>query len=105
MYVVWIVIAAIVSAILTWAVWRAGNKQQDAVIAETNQRAAMLNERAAKLENDAAQARLELEKIKLTRFDRFNREEFRNRIRGKPKIRVELLFQQVMWIRICWQWP
>ena len=60
--------------------------------AEANEKAAVLNERAAKLENEAAQARLELEKMKLTRFERLNRDEFRRRIRGKPKIRVELLF-------------
>jgi len=68
--------------------------EADAKAADANKIAAETRERAAKLEKEAAEARLELEKIRMTRFDRFNRDEFRNRIRGKPKIRVELLFQK-----------
>jgi chloramphenicol O-acetyltransferase len=96
---------AIVAGVLTVAALigqtkasRVVNRQQRTDLEkfkQTSQLAiAEANERAAKLENEAEQARLELEKIRLTRFDRFNRNEFRNRIRGKPKIRVELLFQR-----------
>ena len=50
------IFAAIVSAILTWAVWRAGNKQQDAVIAETN-------ERTTTLERDASDAKASQQRV------------------------------------------
>lgn len=36
-YLGWIVVAAIVSALFTGMLWRAGNRQQDAVIADTNE--------------------------------------------------------------------
>jgi hypothetical protein len=96
---------AIVAGVLTVAALigqtkasRVVNRQQRTDLEKFKQTSqvaiAEANERAAKLENEAEQARLELEKIRLTRFDRFNRNEFRNRIRGKPKIRVELLFQK-----------
>src|SRR5205823_10323415 len=55
-YLIWIVLATLVSALLTWMVWRSGNRQQDAAIAETR-------ERTAKLEKEAADARLELARI------------------------------------------
>jgi len=55
-YLVWLVIAAFISATFTWLVWRSGNRQQYAAIAETK-------ERTAKLEKEAADARLELAKI------------------------------------------
>src|ERR1700730_1150232 len=57
-YVTWIVFAAIVSVILTWLLWRAGNKEQDAVIVETREETLIL-ERAA---SDAkiAQQRVEI---------------------------------------------
>jgi len=58
-YVAWLVFAAIVSAILTWVVWRAGNKQQDAVIAETGERTAKL-ERVAS-DSKTAQQRVEIQ--------------------------------------------
>jgi hypothetical protein len=57
-YVAWLVFAAIVSAIFTWAVWRAGNRQQDAVIAETN-------ERTAKLERDAADSKATQQRVEI----------------------------------------
>jgi hypothetical protein len=41
-YVIWVVIAAIASAFLTWMLWRAGNQQQDALVAESNERTANL---------------------------------------------------------------
>ena len=56
------------------------NKRQSREIAFANER--------------TAKAELELEKLKLTRRERFNRDAFREEIRGKPKIRVELLFQK-----------
>ena len=37
-YLGWIVLGAFASAILTGMLWRAGNRQQNAVIAETNER-------------------------------------------------------------------
>jgi hypothetical protein len=49
-YLVWLLIAAAVTATFTWALWRASNRKQDAVIAATN-------ERAAKLEKEVADAR------------------------------------------------
>ena len=55
-YLVWIVLATLVSALLTWMVWRSGNRQQDAAIEETR-------ERTAELEKEAADARLELARI------------------------------------------
>lgn len=41
-YVIWVVIAAIVSAFLTFMLWRAGNRQQDAVVSATDERTATL---------------------------------------------------------------
>jgi hypothetical protein len=69
-------------------------READARAAEANQKAAALNERAAKLENEAAQAHLEFAKITRPRFEKFNRDAFRNKLKGKPRrIRVELPFQ------------
>lgn len=58
-FVVWAVVSALVTASLTYFLWRASNKQQDVIQAESNARiaeagstAAQANERAEKLEND-----------------------------------------------------
>jgi hypothetical protein len=58
-YVVWLVIAAIVTAFLTWAVWKAGNKQQEAVITEASGRTAKLE--IAANDSKAAQQRVEIQ--------------------------------------------
>ena len=60
-------------------------READARAAEANQKAAALNERAAKLENEAAQAHLEFAKITRPRFEKFNRDAFRNKLKGKPR--------------------
>jgi hypothetical protein len=68
--------------------------EADAKAADANKVAAETRERAAKLEKEAAQARLEVETIKLSRFETLNTDEFRKQLHGKPKARVELLFQK-----------
>jgi hypothetical protein len=93
-YLVWIVFAALVSAFFTWMVWRSGNRQQDAAISETN-------ERAARLEKDAAEARTrqaEAERMLLEIQERFaprtlireQRDAFVKRLSDAPKGKVEV---------------
>src|ERR1700693_3674396 len=55
-YVIWIVFAAIVSAFLTWMLWKSGNRQQDSVIAETNERTATLENKTSLLKVTVAEA-------------------------------------------------
>jgi hypothetical protein len=57
LYVTWIVIAAIASAFFTWMLWKSGNRQQDAVIAETKGDVAKLERNAS--DAKAAQQRVE----------------------------------------------
>lgn len=52
-YLAWLVFAAVVTAVFTWAVWRASNRQQDEVVAATN-------ERAKNLEHDNLTLRTDL---------------------------------------------
>src|SRR5438105_9547738 len=78
-------------AILTSKVIRA---KQESAIADANKRAAEANEKAAALNERAAKAELQLERLKLPRSEMFNTQAFRDRIRGKPKMRVELLVQK-----------
>jgi hypothetical protein len=80
-----------VGAILTSKVIRA---KQESAIADANKRAAEANEKAAALNERAAKAELELEQLKLPRSEMFNRQACRDKIRGKPKMRVELLVQK-----------
>lgn len=71
-YVIWAVLAVLVSVILTWMVWRSGNLLQDAAVADVseaagqaNKAAGEANERAAKLEKEAQELKrsnLEMEK-------------------------------------------
>ncbi len=58
-YLAWILIAAIASVFLTWMLWKAGNRQQEAVVAETNERTAKLEGDA--IDSKAAQQRVEIQ--------------------------------------------
>jgi mannitol-specific phosphotransferase system IIBC component len=94
MYIAWIVVAAVVSAIFTGMLWRAGNRQQDSVIAETN-------ERTQKLEGDVAVAKTkqaEAERTLLEIQQRFTprtligeqRDKFVAQLADSPKGKVEI---------------
>lgn len=65
----------------------------DSIAAEAKLKAAAANERAAKLEKEAEDARLEVARLTTPREEKFNRDAFRANVKGKPKIRVELLYQ------------
>lgn len=90
--IVGLVIGVVATAIL---VWTGGVKEEylKRDLAVTNERAANANARAAKLENDAAQARLELEKLKEKIGPRkLNRVIFHRTLEGQPKEPVEILY-------------
>jgi hypothetical protein len=59
-YLVWIVTAALVSAMFTGMLWRAGNRQQDSVIAETNERTTKLGKELADARTRQAEAEKKL---------------------------------------------
>jgi len=84
-------VLAAFTAIIAWGFSQKSGKLKDEALDKFKAEA---RERAAKLENEAAQARLEFAKITRPRFEKFNSDAFRNKLKGKPRrIRVELLFQ------------
>lgn len=100
-----ILLAAIATAAVTILVWRSGNRVQDAIRRETAQAqkdAALANERAGKLEVEAAQLRLkaaqaerELLELQLrTRPRQLDRNAFLKALAGQPKAPVQILYSR-----------
>jgi hypothetical protein len=58
-YMVWLVVASLVTLFFTWALWKYSNRQQDAVKAEANERTLKLERDAT--DSKAAQQRVETE--------------------------------------------
>jgi hypothetical protein len=93
------IVVVVAAAFLTYAVWKSGNslseevrKSAESRIAEAQKSAAEANERATRLENDAARARMEAEKIKASVSWReiapMSREQFKTLAGAIPKGRI-----------------
>jgi hypothetical protein len=74
LYVIWLVVAALVTTYFTWKVWSAANAVQDAVrddalarISEANEKSEQAKATAALAQKEAAEAQLALEKFKAPR--------------------------------------
>ena len=92
-YLFWIVIAAGVTAFLTWALWRAANRQQDAIILETNERAAGLEKEAADARRRQAEAETKLAQVRKQLEPRFIRLDiFKDALRGTEPHSVGILY-------------
>ena len=86
-------VIGVVSTVLL--VWTGGVKEEylKRELSLTDERTANANARAARLENDAAQARLELEKLKEKVGPRkLDRQAFHRVLDGQPKAPVEILY-------------
>jgi|GEM_PF-3523770 len=92
-YLVWILIAAVVTALFTWALWRASNRKNDAVIAETNERAAKLEKEAADARTRQAEAEKLLAQVKKKQDPRVIRADmFKNARFSSEPYRVDVLY-------------